>query len=144
MRIPPVVCATLLLVPALHAQERQVVRPPDAPVAGPYSPGIRVGNLVFASGQIGVAPGTRTVVAGGIAAETRQALENADRVFRAAGTSLAKAVKCTVFLADINDFAAMNAVYVTFFPSEPPARSTVAVSGLVAGAKVEIECLATM
>jgi 2-iminobutanoate/2-iminopropanoate deaminase len=138
-----VLSLSLALAPAaLRAQDRQVIRPLDAPVVGAYSPGIRTSNLVFASGQIGLAPGTRALVAGGLATETRQALENVERILQAAGTSLVKAVKCTVFLADINDFAAMNEVYRTFFPVDPPARTTVGVAGLPLGARVEIECIA--
>ncbi len=133
----------LLLPAAVRAQERVVVRPPNSESRFPFSPAIKVGNLVFASGQVGIPPGTITLADGGIGPQTRQALENLDRVFQAAGTSLARAVKCTVFLADIADFAAMNDVYRTFFPTDPPARSTVAVSGLAVGAKVEIECIAT-
>ena len=134
----------VLLVPAvLRAQDRVAVRPPGAEARFPFTPAIKVGNLVFASGQVGIPPGTTTLVEGGIGPQTRQALENLDRVFQAAGTSLARAVKCTVFLADIADFAAMNDMYRTFFTGDPPARSTVAVSGLAVGARVEIECLAT-
>src|SRR2546429_6674719 len=78
-----------------------------------------------------------------IAGQTRQVLENIKAVLAFAGSSLDRAVKCTVFLADIQDFAAMNAVYATYFPKDPPARSTVAASGLAGGARVEIECIAT-
>ena len=130
------------LPPALAAQDRQVVFPAGARTAGPYSPGIKAGGLVWASGQIGVTPGTRTLVPGGVVPETRQAMENVGRVLEEGGTSFAGAVKCTVFLTYINDFAAMNEVYATFFPADPPARATVAVSALVAGAHVEIDRIA--
>src|SRR5205823_2218824 len=89
------------------------------------------------------ARGTLNLADGGIAGQTRQVLENIKAVLAFAGSSLDRAVKCTVFLADIQDFAAMNAVYATYFPKDPPARSTVAASGLAGGARVEIECIAT-
>ena len=137
--------AALALVPAaLAAQDHQVIRLGDAPAPGPFSPGIRAGNLVFVSGTLGTVPGTRNLVPGGIAAETRQALQNIDQVLHAAGTSMAKMVKCTVFLADITEWPAMNTVYATFFPTDPPARTAVEVSHLLFGARVEFECVATM
>ncbi len=110
----------------------------------PFSSAVRVGDLLFLSGQIGNLPGTRQPVDGGITAQTRQTLENIKTMLAFAGSSLDRAVKCTVFLADIQDFAAMNAVYATYFPKDPPARSTVAVSGLAVGARVEIECIAVV
>lgn len=132
-----------LLVPtALAAQDRQAVYPGTARTAGPYTPGIKAGGTLYISGQLGIAPGTRTLVAGGVGPETRAALENIGRVLEAAGMTYTRVAKCTVFLADIADFAAMNEVYTTFFPNEPPARSTVAVAGLVLNARVEIECVA--
>lgn len=109
----------------------------------PLSPAKRVGNLLFLSGQLGTVPG-QGLVAGGIEAETRQALENIKRLLEREGSSMDRVVKCTVFLADIADYQAMNQVYRTFFPADPPARSTVAVGGLVLNARVEIECLATV
>jgi 2-iminobutanoate/2-iminopropanoate deaminase len=134
----------LLLAAPLAAQNRVIVRLPGSDTTLPFVPAVRSGNLVFAAGQLGVMPGTRNLVAGGIRAETRQALENLDAAFRAAGTSLSRAVKCTVFMADIGEWAAMNEVYVTFFPSGLPARSTIGASGLVLGGRVEIECIAAM
>jgi 2-iminobutanoate/2-iminopropanoate deaminase len=110
----------------------------------PFSMAVRVGNMLYLSGQIGNKPGTRELADTGIAGQTRQALENIKTVLASAGSSLDRAVKCTVFLADIKDYAAMNAVYATFFPKDPPARSTVAGSGLALGARVEIECIATV
>src|SRR5437870_10861796 len=103
----------------------------------PFSSAVRVGDLLFLSGQIGNVPGTRRLADGGIAGQTRQVLENIKAVLAFAGSSLDRAVKCTVFLADIQDFAAMNAVYATYFPKDPPARSTVAASGLAGGARVD-------
>jgi 2-iminobutanoate/2-iminopropanoate deaminase len=126
----------------LPAQERQVIHGPGAVQGLPFSPAVRVGNLIFLSGQIGNVPGTRQLVPGGIAGETRQAMENLRAVLATAGSSLERAVKCTVFLADIADYAAMNEVYASFFPTDPPARSTVAGSGLALGARVEVECIA--
>src|SRR6266852_9936308 len=108
----------------------------------PFSSAVRVGDLLFLSGQIGNVPGTRQLADGGITGQTRQVLENIKEVLAFAGSSLDRAVKCTVFLADIQDFAAMNAVY-AYFPNDPPARSTVAAKGLAGGARVEIECIAT-
>ena len=140
-----VVFALLLGAAPLAAQERQAVRPEGSATRGPYTPGIRHGNLVWASGHLGTLPGGRGLAPGGIQAETRQALENLDRVFQAAGTSISRAVKCTVFLTDMADFAAMNETYITFFPNDPPARTTVAVVALpLPGAKVEIECVAAI
>lgn len=127
----------------LAAQERQAIRPEGGSTRGPYTPGIRHGAVVYASGQLGFAGGA--LVPGGIRAETRQALENLERIFQAAGTSLRHALKCSVFLTDMTDFAAMNEVYVTFFPDDPPARTTVAVAALpVPGARVEIDCIAAI
>src|SRR2546429_5967039 len=101
----------------------------------PFSSAVRVGDLLFLSGQIGNVPGTRQLGDGGIAGQTRQVLENIKAVLAFAGSSLDRAVKCRVFLTDIQDFAAMNAVYATYFPKDPPARSTVGASGLAGGAR---------
>jgi reactive intermediate/imine deaminase len=100
--------------------------------------------MLYLSGQIGNRPGTRELADTGITGQTRQALENIKALLASAGSSLDRAVKCTVFLVDIKDYAAMNAVYATYFPKDPPARSTVAGSGLALGARVEIECIATV
>ena len=110
----------------------------------PFSSAVRVGDLLFLSGQVGNVPGTRQLVDGGVTGQTRQALENVKAILAFAGSSLDRAVKCTVFLADINDFAAMNAVYAAYFPKDPPARTTVVASPPVVGARVEIECIATV
>jgi len=107
-----------------------------------FTPAVRVGDLLFLSGAIGTVGTSLEVVDGGVAAETRQTLENIRSVLTAAGADFDDLVKCTVFLADIDDYAAMNEAYVTFFPSNPPARSAMAGSGLALGAKVEIECIA--
>lgn len=109
---------------------------------GPYSVGVRGGNLVFTAGQIGLDPLTGEVVPGGIQAETRQVFRNLQGILEAAGSSLQEVVKTTVFLRDMNDFAQMNAVYAEFFPQDYPARSTVQVSALPKGVAVEIEAIA--
>ncbi|MGH7446263.1 MAG: RidA family protein [Longimicrobiales bacterium] len=116
--------------------------PAGSSTLAPYSPAVRTGGLVFLSGQVGLRPGTRELAAGGIAAETQQALDNVRSVLAAAALEPADVVKCTVFLADMRDYDAMNAVYARFFASEPPARSAVGVNGLPLGARVEIECIA--
>lgn len=125
--------------------QRQIVATPKAPAAiGPYSQAVRVGDLVFTAGQIPLDPATGQLVAGGIEVQTRQALTNLSAVLEAAGTSLANALKTTVFLADMAEFKAMNGVYAEFFPAAPPARSTVQVAGLPLGARVEIEVVAVI
>jgi 2-iminobutanoate/2-iminopropanoate deaminase len=125
---------------------REPVTTDGAPRAlGPYTQAIRSSGetLVFCSGQVGLDPATGDLVSGGITAETRQALRNLGAVLDAAGTSLAFVVKTTVFLADMGDFAAMNAVYGDFFPAPHPARSTVQVARLPKDARVEVEAIAT-
>jgi reactive intermediate/imine deaminase len=127
------------------AQERatrEVITVPGSLEGLPFSSAVRVGDVIYLSGQIGVRPGTTALMPGGIGPETRQAMENIAAVLEYAGSSLDRVVKCTVFLADINDFSAMNEVYRTFFPRDPPARSAMAASGLALGARVEIECIA--
>jgi len=110
----------------------------------PFSPAVRVGHVLYLSGQIGT-DGTGRLVPGGIEAETRQAMENIRAVLARGGSSLDRVVKCTVMLADIREWGAMNAVYVTYFPEgRRPARSALGASGLALGARVEIECLATV
>ena len=116
---------------------------PKAPAAiGPYSQAIQIGNLVFASGQIPINPATGTLVEGGIKEQTRQSLLNVKAILAEAGLTLADVVKTTVFMADMNDFADMNAVYAEFFTQPYPARSAVAVKSLPKGALVEIEVIA--
>jgi 2-iminobutanoate/2-iminopropanoate deaminase len=122
---------------------KDIIATKNAPGAiGPYSQGIRANGFVFASGQIGLDPATGEFVRGGIAEQSRQALLNVKNVLEAAGSGLDKAVKTTVFLKDINDFAAMNAVYSEFFKTDCPARSAVQVAALPKGALVEIEVIA--
>ena len=114
-----------------------------APAAiGPYSQAIKVGELVFVSGQLPIDPATGAFAEGGIKELTRQSLTNMKAILEEAGTSMANVVKTTVFLADMNDFTAMNEVYAEFFAAPFPARSAVAVKTLPKGALVEIECIA--
>lgn len=122
---------------------KKIVSTEKAPKAiGPYSQAIRTENLVFTAGQVGLDPATMNIVEGGVEAQTRQVLTNLKHVLEAADSGLNFVIKTTVFLQDMNDFAAMNAVYTGFFPENPPARSTVAVAALPKGALVEIECVA--
>ena len=119
---------------------KRAVRSDRAPrPIGPYAQAIVSGKLVWASGQVALDPATGELVSGGVAEQTRQALKNLAAVMAGAGTSLDHALKATVYLADMENFAEMNAVYAEFFPSVPPARTTVAVKGLPRGAKVEID-----
>ncbi len=122
---------------------KKIVHTEKAPKAiGPYSQAIRTEGLVFTAGQVGLNPETMELVEGGVEAQTRQALTNLKSVLESADSGLNFVVKTTVFLQNMSDFAAMNAVYAEFFPENPPARSTVAVAALPKGALVEIECLA--
>jgi reactive intermediate/imine deaminase len=123
---------------------RQIIQPEGVARLPVFSTAVRTGDLLFLSGQIGTLPGVSapTLVEGGIAAETRQTMENVVAVLEAAELGLDDLVKCTVFLADIADYGSMNEVYLEFFPSDPPARSALAGSGLALGARVEIECIA--
>ena len=122
---------------------KEIIATGDAPQAiGPYSQAIRAGNMVFASGQIPLDPATREFVAGGIAEQTEQVLKNLKAVFAAAGVEMDQIVKTTVFLADMNDFTAMNEVYGKYFAENPPARATVQAARLPKDAKVEIEAIA--
>ena len=115
----------------------------NAPKAlGPYSQAIEAGGMVFASGQVPIDPATDQFVEGGIKEQTRQSLTNARNILREAGTDLTHVVKTTVFLSDMDKFAAMNEVYAEFFQQPYPARSAVAVKTLPKGALVEIECIA--
>lgn len=122
---------------------KRVVHTDNAPKAiGPYSQAIHTGSMIYTAGQIPLDPATMEFVSGGIEEQTRQVLTNLKNVLEAAGSSLSKVVKTTVFLKDMNDFTKMNAVYAEFFSENPPARSTVAVAGLPKNALVEIEVVA--
>ena len=122
---------------------RQVVKTDKAPGAvGPYSQAIIANGFVFAAGQGGLIPGSKTPVEGGVREQTKQVMENIKAILEASGSSLDKVVKTTVFLTNLDDFAAMNEVYGSYFGAEPPARSTVQVSRLPLNFDVEIEVIA--
>ena len=122
---------------------REIISTDAAPRAiGPYSQAVRAGGFLFLSGQIALDPRTEQLVGSDIKQQTRRVLENAKALLQAAGSSLNRVVKCTVFLADMNDFGAMNEEYGSFFQEEPPARTTVAASRLPRGALVEIDVIA--
>jgi len=122
---------------------KKVISTSNAPAAiGPYSQAIKVGNLIYTSGQIPVNPKTGTIVEGGIKEQTRQSFENVKSILKEAGLTMADVIKTTVFMADMNDFAEMNAIYAEFFAEPYPARSAVAVKTLPKGAMVEIEVIA--
>lgn len=124
---------------------RQAVSTPSAPKAiGPYSQGVRAGSLLFVSGQVPIDPATGNLVDGDIAAQTRRVFQNIGEILKAGGASFDHVVRTTVFLADMNDFAAMNAVYGTFFSSPFPARATVQVSRLPKDARIEIDVIASV
>jgi 2-iminobutanoate/2-iminopropanoate deaminase len=126
-------------------QNREIIITDKAPKAiGPYTVANRIGNLVFTAGQLGLVPETMEFAPGGIEAETRQALTNIKHVLEAAGSSLDKVVKTTVFMRDMGEFSKMNQVYGEFFTKEPPARSTVQVAALPRGGAVEIEVVAVI
>jgi reactive intermediate/imine deaminase len=130
--------------PPQEQDHRQIIQPEGLARLPVFSTAVRTGDLLFLSGQIGTLQGTSapTLVEGGVGPETRQTVENITTVLEAVGLSRDDLVKCTVFLADIAEYAAMNEVYLEFFPEDPPARSAMAGSGLALGARVEIECLA--
>ncbi|HEX8368525.1 MAG TPA: RidA family protein [Pyrinomonadaceae bacterium] len=122
---------------------KEIISTENAPGAiGPYSQAVKTGNMVFLSGQIPIDPQTGEFVSGGVAEQTEQVLKNLSAVLEAAGTSLNNVVKTTVFLADMNDFTAMNEVYARYFSENKPARATVQAARLPRDARVEIECIA--
>ena len=125
---------------------RERIATTNAPAAiGPYSQAIRAGNFIFTAGQVGLDPQTGQLTGGGIRDQTHAALRNQQAVLEAAGCTFADVVKTTVFIMNMDDFAAMNEVYKGFFDEDsPPARSTVQVAGLPRGAMVEIECVAML
>ena len=124
---------------------KQVIATQNAPAAvGAYSQGVIANGFVFTAGQIPLIPRTSELREGGIEAQTRQVMNNIRAVLEAAGSGLDNVVKTTVFLADINDFAAFNAVYSEFFPEDPPARTTIQAGGLPIGALIEVEAVALL
>ncbi len=127
---------------APKATKRTVISTELAPKAiGPYSQAIRVGDFIFTAGQVPIDPATGQLIEGDISVQTRRALMNVSAILKAAGTSMSKVVKTTVFMANMNDFSLMNAVYAEFFPENPPARSTFAVAALPRNALIEIETI---
>ena len=131
---------------AKAAVRRQVVNPEGiSPLVPAYSVATRHGDMIFVSGMTGVKPGTQEIIDGGVAPQTRQALENIRLTLETAGATLADVGECTVFLIDIADYGAMNGAYVKFFPVDPPARATMAVSAFPRpAARVEIKCSAVI
>jgi 2-iminobutanoate/2-iminopropanoate deaminase len=122
---------------------REIVSTKDAPQAiGPYSQAIKANGFIFTSGQVAIDPATQDVIDGDIAAQTDRVLRNLSEILEAAGSGLGKVVRCTVFLKNMNDFTAMNAVYGKYFSSAPPARSTVEVARLPKDVLVEIDVIA--
>ena len=114
---------------------------PDMPDGLPFSSAVRAGNTLYLSGNLGNIPGTLDLADGGIAGETRQTMDNISNVLQEFGSSMDEVVKCTVFLADMSEWGAMNEVYKTYFKN-PPARSALGANGLALNARVEIECIA--
>ncbi len=142
------VAAAAVVVASLNACASTAVRPAEylgtnpAGPPRPFSPAVRLNGFLYLSGQVG-SDSTGKVVAGGIKTETKQVMENIGRVLTANGSSFSRVVKCTVFLADMGEWGAMNEVYATFFPADKrPARSAMGVNGLALGARTEIECIA--
>jgi 2-iminobutanoate/2-iminopropanoate deaminase len=122
---------------------KEVISTPNAPAAiGPYSQAVRTGNLIFVSGQIPLDPATGQLVRGDIGTQTQQVLENLAAVLEAAGSTLAKVVKTTVYLRDLGEFGRMNEIYAKFFAGSPPARATVQVARLPRDAAIEIDVVA--
>jgi 2-iminobutanoate/2-iminopropanoate deaminase len=159
LRGPFALCCLTLLLAGCQPTFRPV--PPEAGAASrphveylasadpamkdlPFSEAVRVGKMLYLSGQIGIVPGSLELVEGGTLAETRQTLENIRAVLERHGSSIDRVVRCTVMMADMDQWAAMNEVYVTFFPTNKPARSAMGASGLALGARVEIECIAVV
>lgn len=136
------VVAAALLLPSIATAQRTTVVPQGMNASATLTPGIRVGDIIYTSGQLGM---SRDMPDSTIQTQTKKVMENIKAVVEAGGSTMANVLKCTVFLTDVKDFGGMNSVYSTFFPKEPPARSTVVVAALVsAAAKVEIECIAAV
>ena len=137
-----ILVAAALIAPSFAAAQRTTVVPQGMNASATLTPGIKVGDIVYTSGQLGM---SRDMPDSTIQTQTKKVMENIKAVVEAGGSTMANVLKCTVFLTDVKDFGGMNSVYSTFFPKEPPARSTVVVAALVsAAAKVEIECIAAV
>ena len=142
MRISFVSAFAIAVVSSVGEAQRQPIVPQGMAASATLTPGIRHGDLIFTSGQLGI---SRDAPDSTIQGQTKKSLENVKAVVEAGGSTMANVLKCTVFLVDTKDFAGMNSVYSSFFPKEPPARSTVIVAALVsAAARVEIECVAAV
>jgi 2-iminobutanoate/2-iminopropanoate deaminase len=139
-----ITCAVVPCAADAQKAEPQYKQAPGAMATLPFSEAVRVGDMLYISGAIGVKPGTRELVTGGIAAETRQTMENIKAAVERHGSSMDSVVKCLVMLADMKEWGQMNEVYVTFFPKNKPARSAFGASGLAMNARVEIECMAAV
>jgi 2-iminobutanoate/2-iminopropanoate deaminase len=135
----------MLMIKEKATMKREIIATGKAPAAvGPYSQGVRSGELIYTAGQIALDPASGKMIEGGVKEQTRQVLQNLTAVLEAAGSSRAQVVKTTVFLQDLGHFAEMNSVYAEFFPDRPPARSTIQVVALPLGALVEIEAVAVV
>ncbi|HUP87814.1 MAG TPA: Rid family detoxifying hydrolase [Longimicrobiales bacterium] len=139
-----VLLCTIVFAGRAAAQEPAYLSAPDVRASLPFSEAVRVGNMLYLSGSIGVVPGTLKLAEGGIAAETKQTLENIRTIVERHGSSMDRVVKCLVMMADMSEWAKMNETYITFFPKNKPARSAVGASGLALNARVEIECVAVV
>lgn len=140
-----VACGCFAILPSVFAEQPGTVQFLNSGKVSspnlPYSEAVRVDNMLYLSGQIGIAPSTLKLVPGGLKEEARQTMENIKRSLEAQGYTMRDLVKCTVMLADISEWAAFNEVYNTFFSGQYPARSALGVNGLVLGARVEVECI---
>ncbi|MGB3780441.1 MAG: RidA family protein [Tunicatimonas sp.] len=124
---------------------KKIIQSADAPAPiGPYSQAVQAGNLLFVSGQVPIDPATGEVIEGDITEETQQVMKNLEAILKAAGSSFAQVVKCTIFIRDMGQFSAINEAYGQYFPENPPARETVEVSRLPKDVNVEISCIATV
>lgn len=141
-RTLPFVCALTIVCGAAQASEWTYYRNPNLPATFPFSAAVVVDNTIYLSGELGLDYETMTLVEGGVAAETRQIFKNYAATLKELGAGLDAIVKCTVFLDDMTQYAAMNAAYAEALPDPKPARSTFGVDGLALGAALEIECLA--
>lgn len=144
MRYVLAICLAIAAATAL-ANDRTdyIVSPENKGLGLPFSDAVRVGDMIYLSGTLGVEPGTMKLVPGGIEPETRQLMANMKRVLEANDSSLDRIVKCTVMMADIDEWPRFNAIYITYFPEHKPARSAFGANGLALGARVEMECWAT-
>lgn len=142
--LPVAGCQQQAAEPRAHEHPLDVEYPSEGVLDLPFSDAVRVGNMLYLSGAIGTAPGTMELVEGGIAAETRQTMENIKATLEKYGSSMDEIVKCTVMIDDITEWGAVNEIYVTYFPNHKPARSAFGADGLALNASLEIECFATV